>query len=139
MLFCTKYPEFVFNTLKLHIQVEYGHSRLSREEYIRRSLSEYEPLTDAEIEKYQKPGPFSFLGYLKYMLEDYAWGDEGILTLIGMMWQVCITLVQVESEAPAKDKPHRFTTLNFRHSRPMRRADLVLVFTGQNHYLGSCK
>ena len=139
VLFCTKYPEFVFNRLKLHIQVEYGHSRLSREEYIRRSLSEDEPLTDAEIGKYQKPGPFSFLGYLKYMLEDHAWGDEGILTLIGMMWQVCITLVQVEPEAPAKDKPHRFTILNFRHSRPMKRADLVLIFAGQNHYLGSCE
>ena len=43
-------------------------------------------LTEAQIADYQVPGPFSFIGYLKYILEGSTWGDQGLLTLVSMMW-----------------------------------------------------
>ena len=79
---CVQNHEFAFNRLKMLILSEYGHARISREEYLKRIDSEENPLTDEQIEDYQKPGPFSFITYLKYLMQDSAWGDEGIITLI---------------------------------------------------------
>ena len=36
VLWCCKYSEFTFNRLRTHIMVEYGHGRVSREEYLER-------------------------------------------------------------------------------------------------------
>ena len=82
---CTINHEFAFNRLKMLILAEYGHARITREEYLRRIDSDEDPLTEEQIEDYQKPGPFSFITYLKYLMQDSAWSDEGIITLIGMM------------------------------------------------------
>ena len=43
---------------------------------------EEETLAEGEIVDYQVTGPFSFVGYLKYTLNDSTWGDYGLLTLI---------------------------------------------------------
>ena len=137
--FCVQEHAFCFNRLKLAIQAEYGHPRLSREEYLRRSTSEEDPLTNQEIQDYQKPGPFTFVQYLKYMMEDSSWGDEGIITLIGMMWNVTITVILVSSKSPKKDKPHQFRQLKLRHDRQLEDVDLVLIYAGESHYLGACK
>ena len=48
---------------------EHGHPRVSREEYLKRQASEDNPLSDLEIEDYQRPGPFSYIDYLKYLME----------------------------------------------------------------------
>ena len=138
--FCVQEHAFCFNRLKLAIQAEYGHPRLSREEYLRRSsTSEEDPLTNQEIQDYQKPGPFTFVQYLKYMMEDSSWGDEGIITLIGMMWNVTITVILVSSKSPKKDKPCQFRQLKLRHDRQLEDVDLVLIYAGESHYLGACK
>ena len=129
--FCVQEHAFCFNRLKLAIQAEYGHPRLSREEYLRRSTSQDDPLTDQQIKDYQKPGPFTFVQYLKYMMEDSSWGDEGIITLIGMMWNVTITVILVSSKSPKKDKPHQFRQLKLRHDRQLEDVDLVLIYAGR--------
>ena len=73
------------------------------------------------------------------MLEDDALGDEGVIGLVGMMWQITITVIQLSKEVPEKDKPHKFLHLNFRHNRALRKVDVVLIFAGENHYLVACK
>ena len=138
VLWCCKYSEFTFNRLRTHIMVEYGHGRVSREEYLERMESEDNPLSDSEIEKYHKPGPFSFLSYLRYMMEPTSWGDEGTVSLISMMWNITITVVEMEP-GEKLDDPLKFIQLKLRHSRPLNDVDLVLVLAGHKHYLGTCK
>ena len=67
---CTQNHLFAFNRLKMLLLAEYGHRRISRAEYLKRIDSGDNPLTEEEIEDYQKPGPFSFITYLKYLIED---------------------------------------------------------------------
>ena len=138
VLWCCKYSEFTFNRLRTHIMVEYGHGRVSREEYLERMESEDNPLSDSEIEKYHKPGPFSFLSYLRYMMEPTSWGDEGTVSLVSMMWNITITVVEMEP-GEKLDDPLKFIQLKLRHSRPLNDVDLVLVLAGHKHYLGTCK
>ena len=136
---CTQNHLFAFNRLKMLLLAEYGHRRISRAEYLKRIDSGDNPLTEEEIEDYQKPGPFSFITYLKYLMEDSSWGDEGIITLIGMMWQCSITIIQVGKKAPRHDQPHKFLQLKIRHSKPLDDVDIALVYAGHSHYLGTCK
>ena len=140
VLFCCRNHGFCFTVLKNHIMGEYGHPRISREEYLRRQQSQDNPLTDAELEDYQRPGPFSYIGYLKYMMEAGTWGDHGTISLIGMMWNCAITIVQIDSQhPPEKGQPHTFLQHKVRHNKPMDQADFVLVYAGASHYLGTCK
>ena len=82
-------------------------------------------LSEGEIVDYQVAGPFSFVGYLKYILEDSTWGDYGLLTLIGMM--LTITVVNAEDLSQVK----------IRHRRPLEKADLVLVLAPKMSLLGN--
>ena len=86
-------------------------------------------LTEAQIADYQVPGPFSFIGYLKYILEGSTWGDQGLLTLISMMWQVTITIVNAED----------LSQIKIRHQRPLDQVNLVVILAQRCHYLGTCK
>ena len=71
-------------------------------------------------------------------MEPTSWGDEGTVSLISMMWNITITVVEMEpGEKP--DDPHKFIQLKLRHSRPLNDVDLVLVLAGHKHYLGTCE
>ena len=139
ILWCITYHEFTFRRLYANILAEYGHSRISREEYLERQNSKENPLTDDEIAKYQKPGPFSFISYLRYMLNSSAWGDNGTVSLLSMMWNMTITVVEPSPFAPEEGEPHSFVQLKMRHNRDLNAVDLVIVFVGDNHFLGTCK
>ena len=138
ILWCVQNHQFVYKRLYAHILGEYGHSRVSREEYLERSLSKDNPLSDLEIENYQKPGPFSFLSYLRYMLQPSSWGDAQCVSLMGMMWNITITVVQPDV-MEEKGQPQTYTQIKMRHNRPLESVDLVIVYVGQSHYLGTCK
>ena len=86
-------------------------------------------LSDADIVDYQVPGPFSFIRYLKHILEPNTWGDQGIVTLIGMMWQLPITILTAED----------LSQIKIRHRRALGDAELVVVLAQRCHYLGTCK
>ena len=118
---------FCSDLLQNVIRFEYGHHRLSKKEYLK-GMKEG-TLTEAQIADYQVPGPFSFIGYLKYILEGSTWGDQGLLTLISMMWQVTITIVNAED----------LSQIKIRHQRPLDQVSLVVVLAQRCHYLGTCK
>ena len=121
------HKEFFFNLLKEHIRGTYGFPRLSDEEYQRR----YDEglLTDQEVQDHNCPGPFSFHSYLSALLDPEMWGDEQVLCLCSMMWQIGLTVVSAEN----------FTQIRFRHRSSLERADRVLVLCQGQHYVPACK
>ena len=119
---------FFYTILKDLIKFEYGQKRMDRETYLA-AMESGVGLDDETLEAYQKPGPFSFLDYLKYMLEDGSWGDHGMLIVVSMMWQLAITILNAEDLDQVK----------IRHDRELDQADMVIVFAGRSHYLGTCK
>ena len=121
------HKEFFFNLLKEHIQGAYGFPRLSVEEY----QQKYDEglLTDQEVQDHNCPGPFSFHSYLSALLNPEMWGDEQVLCLCSMMWQIGLTVVSAET----------FTQIRFRHRSSLERADGVLVMCQGQHYVPACK
>ena len=109
MEFVARNHGFCFTVLKSIIAQEYGNE---------------EAVADPD-----EPGPFSFVEYLLYMLEPTSWGDHGMILIVSMMWQLPITVLNAEG----------LEQLKFRHNRDLMDTELVLVYAGRAHYLGTCK
>ena len=125
--FAVQNHDFCFKMLMDVLKYEYGHHRISEKEYLAGMRAG--TLSNADIVDYQVPGPFSFIAYLKHILEPSTWGDEGTVTLIGMMWQLPITILTAED----------LSQIKIRHKRPLEDAELVVVMAQRCHYLGTCK
>ena len=67
VLTATEHPEFFFKALNFHIRSQYGIDRLTPEEYAQKVADK--TITKQELDDQDSPGPFSFVGYLEYMLE----------------------------------------------------------------------
>ena len=61
--FITQHHKFCFNILEKLVRFEYGHPRLTSQQYIRGM--EEGTLSEGQISDYQMPGPFSFVTYLQ--------------------------------------------------------------------------
>ena len=70
------------------------------------------------------PGPFSFVEYLEYMLNDRSWGDEFFLYFMSCMWQVRVTIIQTPD----------YNQTRIRHTGNWWDADLCLLHVAGNHY-----
>ena len=125
--FITQNHGFCLTVLKTLILAEYGQTRLSQEDFVRKMMNN--TITEEEEEKQKKPGPFSLVTYLQALLEPTFWGDHGVVCMVSMMWQVPLTLLTAETL-----KLHKV-----RHDRPLEKTDLLLIRAGHNHYLGACK
>ena len=120
-------PEFFFPMLSQHIKGNYGHLRISKATYDQKMRDG--TITSQEKEDYECPGPFSLKGYLHALLKRKFWGDEIVLMISSMMWQVGITVVTGET----------LRCIKFRHSNALPKADIVLVRSGYNHYVPAGK
>ena len=78
--------EFLFPIISTHIQSNYGHLRIPKEEY--NTKKRLGTLTSEEKEDFEAPGPFSLVTYLKALMKRRFYGDEIVLVIISMMWQV---------------------------------------------------
>ena len=123
----TNHREFFFNLLKEHIRGTYGFPRQDEDEYQQRYRDDV--LMDQEVQDHNCPGPFSFHSYLMALLSPNMWGDEQVLCLCSMMWQIGLTVVSAE----------KFTQIKFRHKSTLERADGVLVMCLGQHYIPACK
>ena len=121
----TEYMDFFFELLKNSILGQYGHDRMPEEELRQKELAG--EVTEEFAREQRLPGPFSFLGFLRYMLKEDSWGDETTLTLLSMMWQVRITVVYAETLIQER----------IRHDLPLTKADIVVVLCGRRHYCGA--
>ena len=91
----TENPEFFWLMLELHIKGNYGHLRLSKSVYDQRKKDNV--LTQQKKEDYEAPGPFSLVGHLKALLKRKFCGEEMVLMIVSMMWQVGITVITGET------------------------------------------
>ena len=76
---------------------------------------------------YEEPGPFSYLTYLEHILKHDSWGDEIMLVILSMVFQLRITVVTVPS---LHGDP-------IRHINTLEKSDIVLLHSGGNHYLSA--
>ena len=106
---------FLFPKLKAHLASTYGFQRMPEEEY--QHKYQEGTLTQDEADDHNTPSPFSYLGYMKVLLNNGFWGNELCLALVSMMWQVAITVINGET----------FHQIKFRHFNQLKNADLVLV------------
>ena len=63
------------------------------------------------------------------MIEPNTWGDQTTILLLSMMWQLPITVLYGEE----------LTQVPIRHDKDITDVELLLVFVGRSHYLGTCK
>lgn len=69
------------------------------------------------------PGPFSYKGYLEYMLDDEAWGDLITAEILSLMWGCRVTVLLLPT----------LTEVRLRHQEDLKNSHLVLILQG-NHY-----
>ena len=86
-------------------------------------------LTDQEVQDYNCPGPFSFNSYLMALLSPNMWGDEQVLCLCSMLWQIGLMVVSAE----------QFTQIKFRHKSTLEQTGGVLVMCLGQHYIPAHK
>ena len=119
------YPDFFFKLLSHVVATQYGQDRPSPEEIDR--MEREGEISAAQAHDYRLPGPFSFIQYCEHLLTNATWGDEIVLVLISMLWQVTITVLNADTLGEVR----------VRHNRPMQHADLLVVFIGGDHYMGA--
>ena len=122
-----KNHKFAYDVIEEPVKIQYGHSRLTQEEYLQKT--EGGNITPSEVENYTLPGPFTFQSFLKFMIEPNTWGDQTTILLLSMMWQFPITVLYGEE----------LTQVPIRHDKDINEVELLLVFVGRSHYLGTCK
>ena len=87
--------EFLYPIISTHIQGNHGHLRLSDD--VCKNKKRLGTLTQEEKDDYEAPGPFSLVTYLKALIKKKFYGDEIVLIVISMMWQVCINILNAET------------------------------------------
>ena len=118
---CNRADE-LYPMLECSISGNYGHIRLSPEEYRRKEASGQ--LTDLERQEYNEPGPFSITGYCKALLKSDFYGEELCLRLPSMLFKVRITVLDGDS----------LVGIRIRHQNAALNADVILVHVSQCHY-----
>ena len=119
---CDRVDE-LFPMLKVAISGNYGHLRLTPDEY-NRKLAEG-TITDQEKEEYEEPGPFSLASYLEALLKPSFYSEELCLRIISMLFKIRISVLDGDS----------LLAIKVRHTNVALKADLVLVHVKRCHYI----
>ena len=127
VILLANHKEFFFDLLKEHIKGSYGFPRKDEEEYQHRYREGV--LTEQEVHDHNCPGPFSYHSYLAALLEPDIWGDEQVLCVCSMMWQLGTSIVSAED----------FTQVRFHHKAILSKADIMLILCSGQHYVPAHK
>ena len=100
--------EELYPMLECSISGNYGHIRLSPEEYSGQ-------LTDQEREEFDEPGPFSITSYCEALLKSDFYGEELCLRLLSMLFKVHIIVLDGDSLVGVRVR-HQNSALNADHS-----------------------
>ena len=125
VMLIAKHPHFFFEFLKVPLSKHYGHDRDPPEEVDRQEAAG--ECTEQHARDQRLPGPFNLITFCEHLLTNGTWGDDLILTLISCMWQIRITSVNATTLGETR----------IRHNLPLEKADLVLIFTMGDHFLGT--
>ena len=121
------HKDFFYPIMVESIKGTYAFPRMPEDEY--RRMYNQDMLTDQQIQDHNCPGPFSFLGYLKVLLEPDFWGDELCLCLLSMAFQIGIAVINAEG----------FTHIRFRHKQTIPNSNIVLCHCKGQHYVPARK
>ena len=122
------YHEFYFELLRHQIALSYGHERDTPEQ-LQENIDKGLYNTD-QIREQRLPGPFSFYGYLKYMLKNSSYGDDMMVLALSQVWQMRITVLD------AQDLFER----RFRHNNTISKTDILIVHhSSTQHFVGTGK
>ena len=82
-------------------------------------------LTQEEKDDYEVPGPFSLVTYLKALIKKKFYGDEIVLIVISMVWQVHISILNAET----------LRQIKIRTSNKINKFNIALAHCQYNHYI----
>ena len=119
-----KHPQFFSKFLCKSLATHYGLDRMPARELAEKEKAGTISAQDAADQRL--PGPFSFHSYLQHLNTERSWGDVHTLTILSCIWQIGITVLFTNQL-----NEHRI-----RHDKKLKDADLVVVFTSGNHYMG---
>ena len=119
-----KHPQFFSKYLCKSLATHYGLDRMPAKELAQKEKAG--TISAQDVADQRLPGPFSFHSYLLHLNTDRTWGDVHTLTILSCIWQVGITVLFTDQL-----NEHRI-----RHDSKLKDADLVVVFTSGNHYMG---
>ena len=114
--------EELYPVLECSISGNYGHIRLSPEEYRRKEASGQ--LTDQERQEFNEPGSFSITSYCEALLKSDFYREELCLRLLSMLFKVCITVLDGDS----------LVGIWVRHQNSLN-TDIILVHISRCHYI----
>ena len=127
VMLLANHHEFFLSLLKPSLMATNGHIRMDQDIYDQRYRAG--ELSQAEIDDQNCPGPFSYIGYMRALLQDGFWGDETCLTLTSMMFQIGITVLDAET----------FLQTKVCHNAILSKVDVALVHCQGRHYVPVCK
>ena len=119
------YHEFFHNLFKQSLANTYGVHRDTEEELqekIAQNQIDAQDLADQRM-----PGPFSFVSFLKFMLQPSAYADSHLIMVMSMIWNIRITVVYATN----------CHELRFRHHKRLAQADLVMVVCNETEHFVS--
>ena len=118
------HPQFFSKFLWKSLATCYGLDKMCARELAEKEKAGTISAQDAADQRL--PGPFSFHSYLQHLNTDRTWGDIYTITVLSCIWQIGITVLFTNEL-----NKHRI-----RHDKKLPEADLVVVFTSGNHYMG---
>ena len=122
------HPEFFYLLLKRSIASTYGLTR-DPPDVLQDKINKG-TITPQDLREQRMPGPFSFVAYLRYLLQDSTYGDANVVLVMSMLWQLRITCLIAES----------LFEIRFRHNQRLSKADMVLVLCQETeHYVAAGK
>ena len=121
----TQFPAFFSKYLRRSLAHTYGHARRDPAEVDR--LEKEGKITADDAADERLPGPFSLVTFCQHLLKDRTWGDQHVLAILSCLWQIRITVLHAED----------LTVTRIRHDLPLPKTDLLLLFTGGNHFMGA--
>ena len=127
VMLLANHHEFFLPLLKPSLMATHGHIRMDQDTYDQRFNAGQ--LSQAEIDDQNCPGPFSYMCYMRALLQDGFSGDKICLTLTSMMFQIGIMVLDAET----------FFQTKVHHDAILSKADVALVHCQGCHYVPICK
>ena len=85
-------------------------------------------LSTDDIRDQRLPGPLSFIDWIKLVLKESAYGDEIVILVMSLLWQLKITVLYADDLSERK----------FRHNQRITQVDMLLVYSGDTqHFVGA--
>ena len=116
------YHDFFFGYLSHAIGMIYGVERLDPAvlaEKIKKKQISSDDLRDQRL-----PGPLSFIDWIKLILQESAYGDEIVILVMSLLWQLKITVLYADDLSEKK----------FRHNQRITQVDMLLVYSGNTQH-----